>query len=311
MPATGHDAQETEGKGLMRSLLFIPADDERKLAKGAGSGADALILDLEDAVSLPRKPAARELARQYAAEANQRAGRPLIYVRINDLQTPLWQDDLAGVMPGRPDGILLPKARDGQDVHTLSVALTHAEESAGTPRGTTRIIALTTEVPVSLLNMPSYIGASSRLAGLTWGAEDLSAAIGARSNREDDGRTWTSPYRLARDMCLFTAVAAGVDPIDTVFVNYRDGEGLRLEAETAARDGFTAKMAIHINQVAAINEAFTPTPQETARAEAIVRLFAENPEAGTLGLDGEMVDRAHLVRAERLLARAKSVARPA
>jgi citrate lyase subunit beta/citryl-CoA lyase len=309
MPAAGHDAQEAEGKGVMRSLLFIPADDERKLAKGAGSGADALILDLEDAVSLPRKPAARTLARQYIGEAVQREQRPLIYVRINDLQTPLWEDDLAGVMGGRPDGILLPKARSGEDVHTLSIALDHAERHAGTPPGSTRIIALTTEVPVSLLNMPSYIGASSRLAGLTWGAEDLSAAIGARSNREADGRTWTSPYRLARDMCLFTAVSGGVEPIDTVFVNYRDEEGLRLEAQEAARDGFTAKMAIHLNQVAVINAAFTPSPVEVARSEAIVKLFADNPDAGTLGLDGEMVDRAHVARAERILARATAARR--
>jgi citrate lyase subunit beta / citryl-CoA lyase len=290
----------------MRSLLFIPADDERKLAKGMSTGADALLLDLEDAVSEARKGAARTLAAQFVTDTKPGAGRPLIYVRINALDSQHWQDDLAGVMGSGPDGILLPKTRSGEDIHKLSIALHHAEEHAGATTGATRILALATEVPISVLALPTYVDASARLEGLTWGAEDLSGALGARSNREDDGRTWRSPYRLARDLCLFTAVAANVQPIDTVFVNFRDEEGLRAEAREAARDGFMGKMAIHPNQVAAINEAFTPSSEQVARAEAIVQAFAGNPQAGVLAIGGHMVDKAHVKGAERILARAKA-----
>jgi citrate lyase subunit beta / citryl-CoA lyase len=288
----------------MRSLLFIPADDERKLGKGVASGADVLLLDLEDAVSTARKGAAREIAAQYITATRPLEKRPRLYVRINSLDTPHWEQDLAGVVGSGPDGILLPKARCGEDVHKLAIALHHAEERAGLPTGVIRIMAIATEVPISLLNMPTYVDSSTRLEGLTWGAEDLSGALGAKTNREADGRTWRSPYRLARDLCLVTAVAAGVQPIDTVFVNFRDEEGLRLEAEEAARDGFTGKMAIHPNQVAAINAAFTPTAEETALAEEILRAFADNPDAGVIAIRGHMVDRAHVVRAQRLLARA-------
>jgi len=191
-------------------------------------------------------------------------------------------------------------------VHTLSIALNHAEERTGAQKGATRIIALTTEVPISLLQMHTYVGASSRLQGLAWGAEDLSAVLGAKTNREPDGN-WTSPYRLARDLCLLTAAAADTQPIDTVFVDFRDAQGFRVEASTAARDGFTAKMAIHPNQVAVINEIFTPAAEEIAVSEEIVKAFADNPDAGVLGIRGQMVDRAHVARAERILARAKAV----
>ena len=293
----------------MRSLLFVPADDEKKLGKGAETGADALILDLEDSVSLPRKAAARTLAAQYIAAAGSRERGPLIYVRINALDTDLWQHDLAGVVAARPHGILLPKARSGEDVHKLSIALHHEEERAGVDAGSTRIVAIATETPLSVLQLHTYVEASTRLEGLTWGAEDLSAVLGARSNREEDGRAWTSPYRLARDLTLFTAAAAKVQAIDTVFVNFRDSEGLRLECRVAARDGFTAKMAIHPNQVAIINEMFTPTPEEIALSEEIVQAFAATPEAGVIAIRGHMVDRAHVVRAERILARAKAAGR--
>ena len=287
----------------MRSLLFIPGDDEKKLAKGVGCGADALILDLEDAVSSARKPAARAITAQYVAATRALKTRPLIYVRVNALDTPYWEDDLAGIMGSRPDGVLLPKARSGGDVHTLSIALNHAEERAGVDRGATRIIAITTEVPVSLLQLHTYVGSSSRLEGLSWGAEDLSGVLGAKANREADG-TWTSPYRLARNLCLFTAAAANAQPIDTVFVDLRDTAQLRVEAQLAARDGFTGKMAIHPAQVPIINELFTPTPEEIGLAQEVVQLFAQNPGAGVLAHRGQMVDRAHVVRAERILARA-------
>ena len=287
----------------MRSLLFIPGDDEKKLAKGVGCGADALILDLEDAVSAARKAAARAITAQYVAATRALKTRPLIYVRVNALDTPYWEDDLAGIMGSHPDGVLLPKARSGGDVHTLSIALNHAEERAGVDRGATRIIAIATEVPVSLLQMHTYVGSSSRLEGLSWGAEDLSGVLGAKANREADG-TWTSPYRLARNLCLFTAAAANAQPIDTVFVDLRDTALLRVEAQLAARDGFTGKMAIHPAQVPIINELFTPTPEEIGLAQEVVQLFAQNPGAGVLAHRGQMVDRAHDVRAERILARA-------
>jgi citrate lyase subunit beta / citryl-CoA lyase len=293
----------------VRSLLFIPADDERKLAKGPDTGADALILDLEDAVSEARKGAARALAAEFITSLRPREIRPIVYVRINALDTAHWQDDLAGVMGSRPDGIILPKARSGEEVHTLSIALHHAEEHTGNAGAETRIIALTSEMPASLLALPSFVGASARLEGLTWGAEDLSAALGARGNREADGRTWRSVYRLARDLCLVTAAAAEVQPIDTVFVNFTDAEGLAREAGEAAEDGFTAKMAIHPNQVAAINAAFTPTSDEVALAEKTIAAFAANPAAGALALDGQMIDKVHLKRADRVLARAQSARR--
>jgi citrate lyase subunit beta/citryl-CoA lyase len=289
----------------MRSLLFIPADDEKKLAKGVATGADALILDLEDAVAASRKAAARTLAAQYVADTRPREGRPRLYVRINALDTNLWQDDVAAVVGARPDGLLLPKPRSGDDVHRLSLALRHEEEQAGAPMGSTSIIVIATETPVSLFQLHSYAESSSRLEALTWGAEDLSAAVGSSANRDADGRTWTSPYRLARDLTLFAAAAAGVEAIDTVFVNLKDPEGLALEARAAARDGFTAKMAIHPGQIPAINAAFTPSPDEVAAAEEIVRLFASNPGAGALAHRGQMVDKPHLARAERTLARAK------
>jgi citrate lyase subunit beta / citryl-CoA lyase len=290
----------------MRSLLFIPADDEKKLGKGVGCGADALILDLEDAVAAARKAQARTIAAEYIAATRALPKRPLLYVRVNAMDTPHWEADLAGVVGARPDGILLPKARSGADVHTLSIALDHAEERSGADKGSTRIIALVTEVPVSLLKLDTYLDATTRLEALTWGAEDLSGVIGAETNREADGR-WTSPYQLARNLCLFTAAAATVQPIDTVFVNFRDAEGLRAEAREAARDGFTGKMAIHPGQVAVINELFTPRPEDIAVSTEIVRAFADNPEVGVVGIRGQMIDRAHLVRAERILARAKAL----
>jgi citrate lyase subunit beta/citryl-CoA lyase len=289
----------------MRSLLFIPGDDAKKLGKGVGAGADALILDLEDSVGAARKGAARQIVAQYIAATRALDRRPRLYVRINALDTPLWEDDLAGVVAAGPDGILLPKARSGEDVHKLSIALHHAEERSGTPTGATRIIAIASEVAVSLLMLSTYVEASARLEGLTWGAEDLAAAVGAHANREADG-SWTSPYLLARNLCLFTAVAANAQPIDTVFVDFRDDEGFRREASMAARDGFTGKMAIHPSQVAPINEIFTPRPEEVARAQEIVQAFADAPDAGVLAIRGHMVDKAHVKGAERILARAKA-----
>jgi len=287
----------------MRSLLFVPGDSDRKLAKALSSGADALILDLEDSVALDRKAEARAMIRDFIASAKGQEKRPWLYVRINSLNTDFWSADLEGVMPAGPDGIILPKPRSGEDVPRLSLALDHAEEAAGLKLGSTRIIAITTEVPICVLNMPSFIGSSTRLEGLTWGAEDLSAEIGSTATREPNGAL-TSPYRLARDLCLFTAVSAGVQPIDTVFIDFRDQDGLRAEAAAAARDGFTGKLAIHPDQVAIINEAFTPSQREIDHARDIIAMFAASPDAGVISLNGRMYDRPHLTRAERVLARA-------
>jgi citrate lyase subunit beta/citryl-CoA lyase len=291
----------------MRSLLFVPGDSERKLAKSLGSGADVLILDLEDSVAADRKPQARDMTREFIRAAQSATGakaKPRLYIRINSLQSDFWSADLEGVIPAAPQGIVLPKPRSGEDVHRLSIALNHAEERSGITPGATRIVAITTELPVALFNMASFIESSTRLEALTWGAEDLSAEIGSTTTREVDGE-FTSPYRLARDLTLFAASAAGAQPIDTVFVNFRDTQGLRREALRSARDGFTGKLAIHPDQVPLINAAFTPSPEEVARAREIVALFAATPEAGVISLNGQMLDRPHLIRAERVLTRAK------
>ena len=287
----------------MRSLLFVPGDSDRKIAKAMSSGADALILDLEDSVSLDRKEEARAMTRDFIASAKGQEKRPRLYVRINALTTDLWSADLEGVMSAGPDGIILPKPRSGEDVHRLSLALDHAEERAGLKQGSTRIVAIATEVPICVLNMASFVGSSGRLEGLTWGAEDLSAEVGSTATREPNG-SLTSPYRLARDLCLFTAVSAGVQPIDTVFIDFKDQDGLRAECAAAARDGFTGKLAIHPDQVPIINAAFTPSQREIDRARDIVAMFKASPEAGVISLNGQMYDRPHLTRAERVLARA-------
>lgn len=288
----------------MRSMLFVPGDSTRKFEKAMGIGADALILDLEDSVAADQKPAAREITAGLLREAGPQANRPKLYVRINSIDTPFWGADLAAVMPARPDGIILPKPMSGEDVDRLAIALDHGEQPAGTPPGSTAILPIATEVAISVLQLPSYVGVSSRMTGFSWGAEDLSSHIGATTNRMPDG-SYTPVYQMVRTLCLLTAVAAGSQPIDTVFVNFRDEAGLVAEARDAARDGFTGKMAIHPAQVAPINEAFTPTTDEIATAQRIVQIFADNPTAGVAAMDGEMLDRPHLVRAERLLERAR------
>ena len=288
----------------MRSLLFIPADSEKKIAKALSFGADCLILDLEDSVAPSRKSEARLLAAAFLAEHRHREQRPKLFVRINALDTPDCERDLAGVLASRPDGILLPKPRSADDVGRLAIALDHAEAKSGIAIGTTRILALAAEIPIAVLTLPSYLDASVRLDGITWGAEDLSALMGSSVTRAADGR-WTSPYQLARDLCLFTAIAAGRQPIDTVYVDFRNLDGLAEECRIAARDGFTGKLAIHPDQVATINAVFTPTQAEIGWANDIVALFADNPQSGALSLRGQMIDRPHAVRAERILARAK------
>jgi citrate lyase subunit beta / citryl-CoA lyase len=289
----------------MRSLLFVPADNEKKLVKGLLSGADALLIDLEDSVALSRKPEARKIAAAFITEARKSVACPRLFVRINAHGTGMVSDDLDAVMPAAPDGIMLPKSQSGDDVSLLSAKLAVREAESNLPDGQTRIIAIATETARSLFHMGSYIGISDRLSGLTWGAEDLSADLGGETARLDNG-TYTDPYRLARSLCLFAANAAEAAPIDTVYTSFRDLDGLRVESEAARRDGFTAKMAIHPAQVTVINAVFTPTEQAVTRARRIIDFFAENPDAGVTGIDGEMIDRPHVRRAERILAAARA-----
>jgi citrate lyase subunit beta/citryl-CoA lyase len=285
----------------MRSFLFVPGDSPSKLEKGQGSGADALLLDLEDSISAERKAAARQITLEFLKRAPRGPGTPRLYVRVNGLQTGLTDDDLA-VVEGRPDGIMLPKAEGGASVVHLDAKLAAREALHGLGDGRVRILALATETAKALFMAGTFAGASARLIGLTWGAEDLSAELGAEANRDAEGR-FLDPYRLARSLCLAGAAAAEVQAIDTVYIDFRNTEGLRRETEEARRDGFTAKMAIHPAQVAVINEVFTPTPGAIAKAQAIVDAFAAVPGAGVVGIDGVMYDRPHLARAKQVLSR--------
>jgi citrate lyase subunit beta/citryl-CoA lyase len=286
----------------VRSLLFVPGDSEKKLANALEGGADALILDLEDSVALAAKPRARGVVAAFIGETRARAVRPRLYVRVNPLDGGLTEADLDAVMPAGPDGIMLPKSRGGADVQRLGVKLAVREAENGFVDGATRILAIATESARAMFGLASYAGASERLEGLAWGAEDLGADLGSETYRLPDGG-YTGPYRLARDFMLIGAVAAEVAPIDTVYVNFRDEAGLRAECRAARRDGFTAKMAIHPAQVSVINEVFSPSPESIARARAIVAAFAASPGAGVLSLDGEMLDLPHLKRARKVLER--------
>jgi len=280
----------------MRSMLFVPADSERKLARGLESGADALILDLEDSVAAANRPTARRLAREFL-EAHK-PDRILRYVRINPLASGLALDDLAATVAGRPDGILLPKCLP-EDVRTLDHYLSAFEAASGAPIGNIRIVAIATETPQAVFALGGYAGVSPRLEAITWGAEDLSACIGG-SNRTIDG-DYDGPYRLARSLCLLAASAAEIVAIDTIYTDFKDDAGLRTESFAARRSGFTAKMAIHPAQIAIINEAFSVSPSEREWAERVIAAFAAQPDSGTLALDGKMIDKPHLVLARRLL----------
>ena len=291
----------------MRSLLFVPGDSPKKQQKGLEVGADALILDLEDSVALDAKPQAREITRAFLDATRPLAKRPLLIVRINGLATGMSDADLDAVMPGAPDAIMLPKSEGGSDVGHLAAKIAVREAECDLPDGTTRILPITTENAKGIFGLGSYSRSSHRLMGLTWGAEDLSADLGAETNRLEDG-SYADPYRLARALTLFGATAAQVEAIDTVFTNFRDEAAFRAECIAARRDGFTGKMAIHPAQVAPINEIFSPSPAALAKAQQIVALFEANPGAGVIGLNGEMLDRPHLIRAQRLLAHARKLA---
>ena len=275
-----------------RSWLFVPADSEKKIAKAIESGADALIFDLEDSVVPGRKAEAREILKCL----DERSGGPDWWVRINPIGSEHHKEDLELISRRDISGIVLPKAESGADV----IELAHRT-------GNIPIHAIVTETAASLFNLLSYRDPKSPLVAMSWGAEDLSAAIGASSKYDDSGEL-AFTYRLARSLCLAGAVAAGVQPVDGVFADFQDEQGLWREAECARREGFTGKLAIHPRQVPIINRAFTPSADEVAQAQAVVDAFAAKPEAGTVAVDGAMVDRPHLQQARRVLHRARGVA---
>jgi citrate lyase subunit beta/citryl-CoA lyase len=289
---------------MMRSFLFVPADGGAKLDKAMASGADAVIVDLEDSIAPERKDEARKLALSFLKDATAKVERPRILVRINGLDTGMTDADLDAIVAGQPDAVLFPKAEGGASGVHLDAKLTAREAIAGLPEGSIKILAQAVESAAGFFLAGTFRDASERLIGLTWGPEDLAAELGAETNRESDG-TLTEPYRLARAMCLYGAAAAKVPAIETVYVDFRNSEGLRRDTELARRDGFTGRLAIHPAQVPVINEVFTPMPEQIEKARAVVAAFAAKPGAGAVGIDGKMYDRPHLVRAQRLLARNK------
>ena len=289
----------------IRSFLFIPGDSEKKLSKVADCGADAVILDLEDAVAPANKVAARSLITQFLMERTGRRS-PQIWVRINPLDTGLTEGDLAAVVGGRPDGIIQPKTDRPADVALVSAMLDSLEVDLALAFGGIPIIPVATETAIAPFHLGEYATAGlSRLAGLTWGAEDLATAIGATGNRAADGQ-WHFTFQLARSLTLLAAHASGVQAIETLHADFRDDEGLQHSSLLARQEGFSGRLAIHPAQVAIINECFTPSPAEVDHAQEVLAAFAANPGAGTVGLGGKMIDIPHRKQAERIVAEAKA-----
>jgi citrate lyase subunit beta/citryl-CoA lyase len=282
----------------LRSFLFVPGDSEQKLKKGVGSGADALILDLEDAVAPSRKAIGRDLVVAYIAE-HRNSGGPQLWVRVNPLDAG-GLDDLAAVVRAGPAGIMLPKANGPADVLRLTHFLDALERRDGITT-LTRILPVATETAQAPFALGQYaLERLPRLYGLTWGAEDLSAALGASSNRDESG-SLAFTYRMVRSACLLAARAAEIEPIETLYADYRDPEGLRASCIAAAREGFTGRIAIHPAQVSVINEAFMPSAEDVAFARRVVEAFEASPGVGTIGLDGRMLDMPHLKQARHVL----------
>jgi citrate lyase subunit beta/citryl-CoA lyase len=287
------------GTGMkMRSWLFAPGDSEKKMAKAAESDADIALFDLEDSVTPDNKPAAR--AAVGAMLGAYAADRARLWVRINPLDGPYTADDLAAIMPARPGGIMLPKSNGRHDVEALDRMLAEQERACGIEQGSTPVIALVTETAAAMFTTGDYAGAP-RLVAMTWGAEDLADAVGAQSNRGEDGEL-SFTYKLARSLCLLGASAAQVVPIETIDADFRDLDALAARAKQVRREGYRGMLAIHPAQVPVINAAFSPSEEEIAEARAIVQLFADNPGAGTIGWNGRMLDRPHLSQARQLLA---------
>jgi citrate lyase subunit beta/citryl-CoA lyase len=292
----------------IRSFLFIPGDSEKKLAKADGSGADALIFDLEDAVAPPNKPLARQLVPAFLHDRPASKRKSQLWVRINPLDSGLALMDLAAVVAARPDGLMLPKANGPEDVLKLSHYLDALEAQAGLPIQSIKILPVATETAIAPFRLGDYASAGlTRLLGITWGAEDLSAAIGASTNVDASGQ-WAFTYQMARSLCLLAARAAGVQAVDTLYVNFKDEPGLRASSRASRAEGFTGRIAIHPAQVAAINESFMPSPEEIAHAKRVVAAFDAAPGAGTVGLDGNMIDIPHLKQAQGVLAQAAAYA---
>jgi len=283
---------------LLRSMLFVPGDSEKKLAKGVSTQADALILDLEDSVAIDRLPTARGMVCDYLKQHPR--GAQQTWVRINPLHTELALHDLTAVMPGRPDGIVLPKTLNAKDLVMLDHFLSALETREGLTVGSTQIIPVATELAGALFELNTYAGASKRLAGLTWGAEDLATALGASTNKDEHGE-FDFTYQLARSMCLLAASHAQVQAIDTLTIDFRDANRLTTEVLRARKAGFTGKLAIHPDQVLPIHAGFAPQAHEVAHAQRIVEAFAQSGGAGAVQLDGKMVDKPHLSQALRLL----------
>lgn len=284
---------------MNRSWLFVPADQPERMAKAWTSGADAIILDLEDSVAPGRKGEARVAALAFLTDHIGKPG-PQIWVRVNPLASRLTDADLDQVMPGRPSGLVLPKPDSAADAATLATRLDACEATLEIPNGQTRILPIATETPLSVFALDSYAHTpNARLAGLTWGAEDLPAAVGAQVNRLNG--EYTDLCRIARALCLAGAAAANIPAIETVYPDFKDIEGMRAYAQRGRSEGFTGMLAIHPLQVSPINQVFTPSQAEIARAHRIVELFAANPDQGVVALDGRMLDRPHLLQAQRLL----------
>ncbi len=280
-------------------MLFVPGDSARKFAKGAGIGADALILDLEDSVAPSMKAEARRMVSALLDDPSPRDW--LFYVRVNPFDSGLTFEDMTAVVKPGLDGLMIPKADGAADIARVGEELDRLEALAGMENGTVKISVVATETAQAMFNLGSYTPAHPRLAALTWGAEDLAAAVGATTNKEDDG-SWTFPYQIARTMCLFAASSAGVAPLDTLYTDFRDAEGLERDCKRARRDGFTGRIAIHPDQIAIINRCFSPSAEDIAEAQMIVDAFAAQPDAGTLGIGGKMYDIPHLKAARKTLA---------
>lgn len=292
---------------ILRSLLFIPGDSEKKLSKGDASPADALILDIEDAVALDRKPVARGLVREYLDARSPGTRKQQIWVRVNPLDSGFALDDLQAVVGGKPDGIMLPKAVSPDDVQRLSHYLDAFESAHGLDAGSIRILPLTTETANASFHLGEYAKFESpRLVGLSWGAEDLSAALGASTNRDASGE-WSFTYKVARSLMLMAAHSAGVQAIETLYADFRDEEGLLRSSREARAEGFVGRLAIHPAQVEVINEGFSPSTDEIEFARRVVAAFEADPELGVVGLDGKMLDIPHLKSAQRTLALAEQL----
>lgn len=289
---------------VLRSLLFIPGDSEKKLGNGDRAGADALVLDLEDSVLPDNKARARGLAAEYLRGRPPGARPSELWVRINALDSTLALSDLSAVVAAVPDGVMLPKAEGPADVARLSFYLDALEAQAGLAVGSIRVLPVATETAAAPFNLGAYSAARlSRLVGLTWGSEDLSTALGASTNRDASGE-WAFSYRVVRSLTLMGARAAGVQAIDTLYADFRDEKGLRTASQASRAEGFTGRLAIHPAQVPAINESYMPSAGEIEHARRVVAAFDASPGAGAVGLDGKMVDIPHLKQARALIQQA-------